>query len=49
VAAAAQWSGVRDEIEAEAREQRSRLNDLSNVVEPGLLKIKLALLGDPNE
>jgi hypothetical protein len=49
VAAAAQWSGVRDEIEAEAREQRSRLHDLSNVVEPGLLKIKLALLGDPNE
>ena len=48
-AAAAQWTAVRDEIESEAREQRSRLHDLSNVVEPGLLKIKLALLGDPNE
>jgi pSer/pThr/pTyr-binding forkhead associated (FHA) protein len=48
-AGAAQWTGVRDEIESEAREQRSRLHDLSNVVEPGLLKTKLALLGDPNE
>ena len=48
-AAAAQWTGVRDEIESEAREQRSRLDSLSNVVEPGLLKTKLALLGDPNE
>ena len=48
-AGATQWTGVRDEIESEAREQRSRLHDLSNVVEPGLLKTKLALLGDPNE
>jgi hypothetical protein len=48
-AAAAQWTGVRDEIESETREQRSRLHDLSNVVEPALLKTKLALLGDPNE
>jgi hypothetical protein len=48
-AGAAQWTGVRDEIESEAREQRSRLHDLSNVVEPGLLKTKLALLGDPNQ
>ena len=46
---AAQWTALRDEIEAEAREQRSRLHDLSNVVEPALLRIKLALLGDPNE
>jgi pSer/pThr/pTyr-binding forkhead associated (FHA) protein len=46
---AAQWTAVRDEIESEAREQRSRLHDLSNVVEPALLKTKLALLGDPNE
>jgi pSer/pThr/pTyr-binding forkhead associated (FHA) protein len=49
VAGAAQWTAVRDEIESEAREQRSRLHDLSNVVEPALLKTKLTLLGDPNE
>jgi pSer/pThr/pTyr-binding forkhead associated (FHA) protein len=48
-AGAAQWTAVRDEIESEAREQRSRLHDLSNVVEPALLKTKLVLLGDPNE
>jgi pSer/pThr/pTyr-binding forkhead associated (FHA) protein len=48
-AEAAQWAGIRDEIESEARRQRSRLHDLSNVVEPELLKTKLALLGDPNE
>ena len=48
-AGAAQWTAIRDEIESEAREQRSRLHDLSNVVEPELLKTKLALLGDPNE
>jgi hypothetical protein len=48
-AGAAQWTAIRDDIESEARQQRSRLHDLSNVVEPGLLKTKLALLGDPNE
>jgi hypothetical protein len=48
-AGAAQWTAIRDEIESEARQQRSRLHDLSNVVEPGLLTTKLALLGDPNE
>jgi hypothetical protein len=48
-AGAAQWTGIRDEIEAEAREQRTRLHDLSNVVEPELLKTKLALLGDTTE
>ena len=48
-AAAGQWTAIRDEIESEAREQRTRLNDLGNVVEPDLLKTKLALLGDPNE
>jgi pSer/pThr/pTyr-binding forkhead associated (FHA) protein len=47
-AGAAPWTGIRDEIESEAREQRSRLHDLSNVVEPELLRTKLALLGDPN-
>ena len=46
---AAQWTGIRDEIETEAREQRTRLNDLSNVVEPELLKTKLTLLGDTTE
>ena len=48
-AGAAQWAAIRDEIESEAAQQRSRLHDLSNVVEPELLKSKLALLGDPNE
>ncbi len=48
-AGAVQWTAVRDEIEAEVRQQRGRLQDLSNVVEPELLKTKLALLGDPNE
>jgi pSer/pThr/pTyr-binding forkhead associated (FHA) protein len=48
-AGAAQWTGIRNEIEAEEHEQRNRLNDLSNVVEPELLKTKLALLGDQNE
>ena len=38
-----------DEIETEIQEQRSRLRDLSNVVEPALLNTKLALLGDANE
>jgi len=48
-AGAAQWAAIRDEIKSEAREQRSKLDDLSNVVEPELLKAKLALLGGPNE
>jgi pSer/pThr/pTyr-binding forkhead associated (FHA) protein len=48
-AGAAQWTGIRNEIEAEEREQRNRLNDLSNVVEPELLQTKLALLGAQNE
>jgi pSer/pThr/pTyr-binding forkhead associated (FHA) protein len=48
-AEAAQWTGIRDEIESEERQQRGRLNDLSNVVEPELLKTKLALLGEPHE
>jgi pSer/pThr/pTyr-binding forkhead associated (FHA) protein len=47
-AGAAQWAAIRDEIESEAHEQRSRLHDLSNVVEPELLRNKLALLGEPN-
>ena len=48
-AGAAQSAAIRDEIESEVREQRGRLHDLSNVVEPELLKNKLALLGEPNE
>jgi hypothetical protein len=43
---AAQWGSLRDEIEAEAREQRSKLRDLGRVIDPGLLAAKLALLGD---
>ena len=46
---AAQWAAIRNEIETEVHEQRSRLRDLSNVVEPALLTTKLALLGDSNE
>jgi hypothetical protein len=48
-AGAAQWTAIRNEIESEAHQQRSRLHELRNVVEPELLKTKLALLGDPNE
>jgi len=46
---ATQWTAIRDEIETEVNEQRSRLRDLSNVVEPALLTTKLALLGDANQ
>lgn len=45
-AGAEQWAAIRDEIQAEARQQRRALEDLRNVLEPGLLKSKLALLGD---
>jgi pSer/pThr/pTyr-binding forkhead associated (FHA) protein len=48
-AGAAQWAAIHSEIESEANEQRSKLHDLSNVVEPELLKNKLALLGEANE
>jgi pSer/pThr/pTyr-binding forkhead associated (FHA) protein len=48
-AGATQWTAIRDEIEAEIRQQRDKLNDLANVVEPELLKTKLALLGDASE
>jgi pSer/pThr/pTyr-binding forkhead associated (FHA) protein len=44
----AQWVAMRDEIQSETLEQRSRLQDLSRVVEPEVLRIKLALLGEPN-
>jgi hypothetical protein len=42
------WTAMRGEIESEARQQRSALLDLSNVLEPGVLKAKLALLGEAN-
>jgi len=48
-AGAANWVAIRDEIQAEARQQRSALRDLGNVLEPELLKTKLALLGDSGE
>ena len=48
-AGAAPWIAIRGEIESEARQQRSSLHDLGNVIEPELLQTKLALLGDPNE
>jgi pSer/pThr/pTyr-binding forkhead associated (FHA) protein len=48
-AGAAPWAAIREEIEAEAGQQRSKLHDLKHVVEPELLKTKLALLGEPHE
>lgn len=41
----AQWKKTQDEIDAEAEQQRRALLELRNVLEPGLLKTKLALLG----
>jgi pSer/pThr/pTyr-binding forkhead associated (FHA) protein len=40
------WRAVADEIDAEALQQRSALQELRNVLEPALLKDKLALLGE---
>jgi hypothetical protein len=48
-ARAAQWIPLREEIQSEALQQRSRLQDLSRVVEPELLRTKLALLGDSDK
>ena len=42
----AQWAKLRDEIKAETELQRRSLQELSMVLEPGLLKAKLALIGD---
>jgi hypothetical protein len=47
-AAAAQWSALRGEIEAEIQQQRSSLDALSHVLQPELLKAKLALLDGSN-
>ncbi|RJG05556.1 FHA domain-containing protein [Noviherbaspirillum cavernae] len=47
---AAQWSKLRDEIGAEAEQQRASLEESRAVLEPSLLKAKLALLkGQVNE
>lgn len=43
----AQWMRLRDEINTEAEQQRKAMQDLRLVLEPGLLKEKLALLGGP--
>ena len=43
----AQWGKVQDEIDAEAEQQRRSLLALRTVLQPGLLKAKLALLGSP--
>jgi hypothetical protein len=40
-------AAVRDEIQAEAQAQRTALQDLRNVLDPQLVKDKLALLGEP--
>ncbi len=41
----APWGKINDEIGAEADQQRRALQELRTVLEPGLLKAKLALLG----
>lgn len=46
ITAMAQGSALRGEIETEAALQRQRLNELSNVLTPELLKAKLVLIGD---
>jgi hypothetical protein len=46
---AAQWTTLRDEVEAEAELQRRSLENLQSVLEPGLLKAKLALIGGRND
>jgi len=48
-AGAGQWAAIRDEIQTEARQQRSALQELRNVLEPELLRTKLALLGEAGE
>jgi hypothetical protein len=44
-----QWSKVRDEINAEQELQRKSLLELRNVLEPALLKAKLAMLGGSDD
>jgi hypothetical protein len=38
---------MHDEVSTEVEQQRAALLELRNVLEPELLKSKLALLGDP--
>jgi pSer/pThr/pTyr-binding forkhead associated (FHA) protein len=45
----AAWGKLQDEINAEADAQRKSLQDLRNVLTPGLLKAKMALLGGRND
>ncbi|MEN3365886.1 MAG: hypothetical protein V7606_3160 [Burkholderiales bacterium] len=45
----AEWTKARDEINAETELQRKSMRELRNVLEPSLLKAKLALLGDSDE
>ncbi len=40
-----QWQGIQDEIKAEVEGQRNSLLELRLVLEPGVLKAKLALIG----
>jgi hypothetical protein len=42
-------AAIQGEIKAEAQQQRSALRELRNVLEPELLKSKLALLGDTSD
>lgn len=42
----AQWNALKDEINTEVELQRKSLQDLRPVLEPGLLKEKLAIMGD---
>ena len=45
----AQWSTIRDEIRAEIDLQRNALLDLRNVLDPELLKNKMALIGERSD
>lgn len=46
---ASRWAGLQGSIRAEAELQRRSLRELERVLEPGLLKAKLALMGDGGE
>jgi pSer/pThr/pTyr-binding forkhead associated (FHA) protein len=45
----AEWRAIHEEIRIESEQQRSALAELRNVLEPELLRAKLALLGDASE
>ena len=42
----AEWTKVRDEIQAEVDLQRRSLNDLRMVLDPAVLRAKLELVGE---